>query len=59
VVVAPLATGHWPLATGYWPVLVDFGLSTAFAGARGREPLEALHLGAGTVAYMAPEHHCP
>ncbi|WP_437576552.1 serine/threonine-protein kinase [Sorangium sp. So ce887] len=36
------------------PVLVDFGISTHFGGARGRETLEQVDA-AGTPRYMAPE----
>ncbi|WP_437826586.1 ATP-binding protein [Sorangium sp. So ce1153] len=36
------------------PVLVDFGISTYFGGARGRETLEQADF-AGTPRYMAPE----
>lgn len=37
------------------PVLIDFGLATALLGTAGRERLHNAKLGAGTVAFMAPE----
>jgi len=37
------------------PVLIDFGLSTRFPAASGREAIEAQHGMSGTLLYMSPE----